>query len=100
MAHSLANFQLTPTNFSLTLGSNSYDSSSPNRVSGGFCLALVLVRRGDCGLQLAYDKSCSSQICKFQSMKRGSAIAGSAIFLVIAPGTVMVLVPWWISRWH
>jgi protein-S-isoprenylcysteine O-methyltransferase Ste14 len=33
-------------------------------------------------------------------MKRGSAIAGSAIFLVIAPGTVMILAPWWISRWQ
>jgi protein-S-isoprenylcysteine O-methyltransferase Ste14 len=33
-------------------------------------------------------------------MKRGSALAGSAIFLVIAPGTVMILVPWWISRWQ
>jgi protein-S-isoprenylcysteine O-methyltransferase Ste14 len=33
-------------------------------------------------------------------MNRGNAIAGSAIFLVIAPGTVMILVPWWISRWH
>jgi protein-S-isoprenylcysteine O-methyltransferase Ste14 len=33
-------------------------------------------------------------------MKRGSAIAGSAIFLVLAPGTVMILGPWWISHWH
>ncbi|HEV3042047.1 MAG TPA: isoprenylcysteine carboxylmethyltransferase family protein [Candidatus Angelobacter sp.] len=33
-------------------------------------------------------------------MKRGTALAGSALFLVIAPGTVMILVPWWISRWH
>src|SRR5215813_7715813 len=28
------------------------------------------------------------------------AIAGSAIFLVIAPGFVAGLVPWWISRWR
>jgi protein-S-isoprenylcysteine O-methyltransferase Ste14 len=28
------------------------------------------------------------------------AVLGSAIFLVIAPGTVAGLVPWWISRWH
>jgi protein-S-isoprenylcysteine O-methyltransferase Ste14 len=33
-------------------------------------------------------------------MNRGTALAGSAIFLVIAPGTVMILVPWWISHWH
>lgn len=33
-------------------------------------------------------------------MRRGTALAGSAIFLVIAPGTVMFLLPWWISRWH
>jgi protein-S-isoprenylcysteine O-methyltransferase Ste14 len=28
------------------------------------------------------------------------AALGSAIFLVIAPGTVAGLVPWWISRWQ
>ena len=33
-------------------------------------------------------------------MKRASAIAGSAIFLVIAPGTVAVWVPWTLCRWH
>jgi protein-S-isoprenylcysteine O-methyltransferase Ste14 len=33
-------------------------------------------------------------------MKRVSAIAGSAIFLVLAPGTVAVYVPWTLSRWH
>ena len=33
-------------------------------------------------------------------MRRFASIVGSAIFLVIAPGTVGVLVPWWISRWH
>jgi protein-S-isoprenylcysteine O-methyltransferase Ste14 len=29
-----------------------------------------------------------------------SAIAGSAIFLVIAPGFVAGLAPWWISHWR
>jgi protein-S-isoprenylcysteine O-methyltransferase Ste14 len=29
-----------------------------------------------------------------------SAIAGSAVFLVIAPGFVAGLAPWWISRWR
>jgi protein-S-isoprenylcysteine O-methyltransferase Ste14 len=33
-------------------------------------------------------------------MKRPSAIAGSVLFLLIAPGTVAVFVPWLISRWH
>ncbi len=28
------------------------------------------------------------------------AIVGSAVFLVIAPGFVAGLVPWWISHWH
>src|ERR1700687_2602626 len=28
------------------------------------------------------------------------AIAGSAVFLVAAPGFVAGLVPWWISRWR
>jgi protein-S-isoprenylcysteine O-methyltransferase Ste14 len=32
-------------------------------------------------------------------MRRAAAILGSALFLVIAPGTVAGLVPWWISRW-
>ena len=32
-------------------------------------------------------------------MKRTSAIAVSAIFAIIAPGTVAGIVPWWISRW-
>ncbi|HEX7287215.1 MAG TPA: isoprenylcysteine carboxylmethyltransferase family protein [Candidatus Angelobacter sp.] len=33
-------------------------------------------------------------------MRRWSALAGSAVFLVIAPGTVAVYVPWAISRWQ
>jgi len=33
-------------------------------------------------------------------MRRGKAIAGSALFLVVAPGTVAGLIPWWISRWR
>jgi protein-S-isoprenylcysteine O-methyltransferase Ste14 len=28
------------------------------------------------------------------------AILGSALFLVLAPGTVAVVAPWWISRWQ
>jgi protein-S-isoprenylcysteine O-methyltransferase Ste14 len=34
------------------------------------------------------------------SFRQISAVVGSAIFLVIAPGFIAVLVPWWISRWH
>src|SRR3954470_5194513 len=33
-------------------------------------------------------------------MLKLSAIIGSAIFLVVAPGFVAGLVPWWISRWQ
>lgn len=33
-------------------------------------------------------------------MRRASAIAGSVLFLLLAPGTVAGLVPWWISRWR
>jgi len=33
-------------------------------------------------------------------MRRLLAIVGSAVFLVLAPGTVAGLVPWWISRWR
>jgi len=33
-------------------------------------------------------------------MRKVVAIAGSAVFLVIAPGFVAVLVPWWISHWR
>jgi protein-S-isoprenylcysteine O-methyltransferase Ste14 len=33
-------------------------------------------------------------------MRRILAIAGSAIFLVVAPGTVAGYVPWRICRWH
>jgi protein-S-isoprenylcysteine O-methyltransferase Ste14 len=33
-------------------------------------------------------------------LRRVAAIAGSALFLVVAPGFVAGLVPWWISRWR
>ena len=33
-------------------------------------------------------------------MKRISAIAGTGVFLLLAPGTVAGLVPWWITRWR
>jgi protein-S-isoprenylcysteine O-methyltransferase Ste14 len=33
-------------------------------------------------------------------MKRFFAVLGSAVFLVIAPGTVAGLMPWWISGWQ
>ena len=32
-------------------------------------------------------------------MRRVFAVLGSAVFLLLAPGTVAGLVPWWISRW-
>jgi protein-S-isoprenylcysteine O-methyltransferase Ste14 len=33
-------------------------------------------------------------------MRRSSAIFGSFIFLLIAPGVVAGLIPWWITRWR
>jgi protein-S-isoprenylcysteine O-methyltransferase Ste14 len=33
-------------------------------------------------------------------VRRVSALAGSAVFLVIAPGFVAGLAPWWISHWR
>lgn len=33
-------------------------------------------------------------------MKRLRAVLGSALFLVIAPGTAALYVPWLLSRWH
>jgi hypothetical protein len=33
-------------------------------------------------------------------MRRVAAIIGSAIFLVIAPGTLAVYVPWYFTQWH
>src|SRR5215471_18042497 len=33
-------------------------------------------------------------------MRRIAAILGSALFLVIAPGTLAGYVPWSLSRWH
>jgi hypothetical protein len=33
-------------------------------------------------------------------MRTTTAAAGSAVFLVIAPGVVAGLVPWWLTRWQ
>src|SRR5229473_3933167 len=33
-------------------------------------------------------------------MNRVSASVGSAIFLVLAPGVIAGVIPWWISRWQ
>lgn len=33
-------------------------------------------------------------------MKRLPAIVGTGLFLLLAPGTVAGLVPWWITRWR
>jgi protein-S-isoprenylcysteine O-methyltransferase Ste14 len=33
-------------------------------------------------------------------MRRISAIAWSLVFLLLAPGLVAGVVPWWITRWH
>ena len=31
---------------------------------------------------------------------RFSAVLVTSIFLVLAPGTVVVLIPWWITHWR
>src|SRR6516165_1105204 len=33
-------------------------------------------------------------------MRRAPAVIGSAIFLVIAPGTLAVYAPWYFTQWH
>lgn len=33
-------------------------------------------------------------------MRRPAAIAGSAVFFLLAPGTVAGLVPWWLAGWR
>jgi protein-S-isoprenylcysteine O-methyltransferase Ste14 len=33
-------------------------------------------------------------------VKRLSAVVGTGLFLMLAPGTVAGLVPWWITRWR
>ena len=33
-------------------------------------------------------------------VQRAASIIGSAIFLVIAPGTLAVYVPWYLTHWH
>lgn len=33
-------------------------------------------------------------------MRKPAAVAGSAAFLVLAPGVVAGLVPWWLTRWR
>jgi len=33
-------------------------------------------------------------------MRKEAATAGSTVFLFVAPGTVVVLLPWWLTRWR
>jgi len=39
-------------------------------------------------------------LSKASRIRRLFAVLESALFLVLAPGTVVGLVPWWISRWR
>jgi protein-S-isoprenylcysteine O-methyltransferase Ste14 len=41
-----------------------------------------------------------SWIVVVRPMRKVTAVAGSAGFLVIAPGVVAGLVPWWLTRWQ
>jgi protein-S-isoprenylcysteine O-methyltransferase Ste14 len=40
------------------------------------------------------------QLSKASRMRRVFAVLASTLFLVLVPGTVVGLVPWWISRWR
>src|SRR5262245_56365297 len=41
------------------------------------------------------------RICFHQQMiRKASAVLGTAVFLLLAPGFVAGLVPWWISHWQ
>jgi len=40
------------------------------------------------------------QLSKASRVRRVFAVLESALFLVLVPGTVVGLVPWWISRWR
>lgn len=42
----------------------------------------------------------SRRRCVAPIVQRAAAIIGSAIFLVIAPGTLAVYVPWYLTHWH
>ncbi|MCD9874510.1 methyltransferase family protein [Streptomyces guryensis] len=33
-------------------------------------------------------------------MRKPAAVLGSTVFLFLAPGTVVVLLPWWLTRWR
>jgi protein-S-isoprenylcysteine O-methyltransferase Ste14 len=33
-------------------------------------------------------------------MRKGAAALGSTVFLFLAPGTVVVLLPWWLTGWR
>jgi protein-S-isoprenylcysteine O-methyltransferase Ste14 len=35
-----------------------------------------------------------------EPMRKLTAVAGSVVFLVVAPGVVAGLVPWWLTSWH
>jgi protein-S-isoprenylcysteine O-methyltransferase Ste14 len=46
-------------------------------------------------------RSGQSFACSYAPIvQRAAAIIGSAIFLVIAPGTLAVYVPWYLTHWH
>jgi protein-S-isoprenylcysteine O-methyltransferase Ste14 len=47
-----------------------------------------------------YDKDQVIQVYPARAAYRLSAIAGSLLFFLIAPGTVAAYVPWLISHWH
>ncbi len=66
-----------------------------NTVPSGQVILACRIGRGTLGTVASYLLiQCRSH------MRRVLAILGSALFFVLAPGTVAGLVPWWISRWR
>ena len=45
-------------------------------------------------------RPCARDRRQSEQVHKNRALAGSALFLVLAPGTVAGLVPYWLTRWH
>ena len=63
--------------------------------AGGLCLLVRLIF-GQRNTTLLGQETCLNECV----IRRILAIVGSAIFLVLAPGFVAGMVPWWISHWR
>jgi protein-S-isoprenylcysteine O-methyltransferase Ste14 len=66
------------------------------------CLPTARVVQGEylCGPSAPFISGAKITLLGKFVMKRASAIFGSAIFLVVAPGTLAIYLPWAVTRWH